>query len=283
MYSLTIEKENGEQLELTNQETSWQIASIDGLAPADAEITTKELANWDGSVFVDSRVQNRSITIEMYLNGEVEDNRIKLYEFFKPSQYIKLYFQTNQRNVYIIGYTEKVSLNHFDKHQVMQITIECPNPFFKSVPEQETELSNTIGGFYFSFAIDSVGIEFTSFEDERIITIFNYGEISTGMKVEFTFNGTVENPAIYNRDTGEYIRLIDTYDKGDEIVIDTTKGSRSATKINELETQNLISVIDINTTWIQLKSGRNNFSLKADSGVDYLVANIYNSTYYQGL
>lgn len=283
MYSLTIEKKNGEQLELTNQETRWQIASIDGIAPADADITTKELANWDGAVYVDSRVQTRTITIEMYLNGEVEDNRITLYSFFKPSQYVKLYFQTQQRNVFIVGYTEKVSLNHFDKHQVMQIGIQCPNPFFRSVPEQEAELSNTIGGFYFPFAIDSVGIEFTSFEEERIITIFNYGEISTGMRVEFTFNGEVTNPAIYNRDTGEYIRLIDTYDKGDEIVIDTTKGSRGAKKINELETQNLVSKIDINTSWIQLKSGRNNFSLKADSGVDYLVANIYNSTYYQGI
>lgn len=283
MYSLIVEKENEERLELTNQETKWQIASIEGLNPSDAEITTKELANWDGSVFVDSRVESRDITIEMYINGDVETNRIELYSFFRPKEYIKLYFKTSARNVYIIGYTEKVELNHFDKHQVMQISIQCPNPFFKSVPENESRLSNTIGGFYFPFAIDNVGIEFTTYEDERIITVINYGEVSTGVRFYITFNGNTTNPAIYNRDTGEYIRLIDTYSRGDEIEIDTTKGNRVVRKLSDLGSTNLIQYLDINTTWIQLASGRNRFSLKADSGVDNIVVEIYNSTYYQGL
>lgn len=283
MYSLIVERENEERLELTNQETKWQIASIEGLNPSDADITTKELANWDGSVFVDSRVESRGITIEMYINGDVETNRIELYSFFRPKEYIKLYFKTSVRNVYIIGYTEKVELNHFDKHQVMQISIQCPNPFFKSVPENESRLSNTIGGFYFPFAIDKVGIEFTTYEGERIITVINYGEVSTGVRFYITFNGNTTNPAIYNRDTGEYIRLIDTYSRGDEIEIDTTKGNRAVRKLSDLGATNLIQYLDINTTWIQLTSGRNRFSLKADSGVDNIVVDIYNSTYYQGL
>ena len=283
MYSLIIEKENGEQLELTNQETRWQIAEMEGLGPANSEITTKELANWDGAVFVDSRVESRSITIELYLNGDVEENRILLYSFFKPSQFIKLYFQTTARNVYINGYTEKVSINHFDKHQIMQIVVDCPSPFFRSVPEQESRLSNTIGGFYFPFAVGKEGIEFTTYESERIVTVFNYGEISTGVRFYLTFNGSTTNPAIYNKKTGEYIRLISSFTKGDEIEIDTTKGGRGVKKINDLETENLISILDVNTTWIQLKSGRNYFSLKADSGVDNVIVDIYNSTYYQGI
>lgn len=283
MYLLIVERENEERLELTNQETKWQIASIEGLNPSDADITTKELANWDGSVFVDSRVESRGITIEMYINGDVETNRIELYSFFRPKEYIKLYFKTSVRNVYIIGYTEKVELNHFDKHQVMQISIQCPNPFFKSVPENESRLSNTIGGFYFPFAIDKVGIEFTTYEGERIITVINYGEVSTGVRFYITFNGNTTNPAIYNRDTGEYIRLIDTYSRGDEIEIDTTKGNRAVRKLSDLGATNLIQYLDINTTWIQLTSGRNRFSLKADSGVDNIIVEIYNSTYYQGL
>lgn len=283
MYSLIVEKENEERLELTNQETKWQIASIEGLNPSDADITTKELANWDGSVFVDSRVESRDITIEMYINGDTETNRIELYSFFRPKEYIKLYFKTSARNVYIIGYTEKVELNHFDKHQIMQISIQCPNPFFKSVPENESRLSNTIGGFYFPFAIDKIGVEFTTYEGERIITVINYGEVSTGVRFFMTFNGNTTNPAIYNRDTGEYIRLIDTYSRGDEIEIDTTKGNRVVKKLSDLGSTNLIQYLDINTTWIQLNSGRNRFSLKADSGVDNIVVEIYNSTYYQGL
>lgn len=283
MYSLIIEKENGEQLELTNNETKWQIVSIDGLNPSDADITTKELANWDGSVFVNGRIEKRSITIEMYLNGDVEENRLFLYSYFKSSKYIKLYFQTDSRNVFIEGYVEKINIDLFEEHQVMQISILCPNPFFQSVPKQEKKLANIIGGFYFPFAIEEEGIEFTTYESERVITIYNYGEISTGMEVVFTFNGTVENPALYNRNTGEYIRLVDTFSRGEEVRINTTRGSRGAYKIDEEAEQNLVSKIDINTTWIQLESGRNYFSLKADSGVDNLIAIIYNSTYYQGI
>lgn len=283
MYSLIVEKQNGEQLELTNNEVNWQIAEIEGLAPSDGDITTKELANWDGSVYVDSRVESRDITIEIYLNNDIENNRLKLYEYFKPSKYVKLYFETNNRSVYINGYTEKISLNHFVKHQVMKVTIQCPNPFFIDTMEYKTELSNTMGGFYFPFSIDSVGIEFTSYEEERKVPVYNYGEISTGARFILTFNGDVTNPTIYNRDTGEYIRLINTFSKGDEVEINTIKGSRTVSKINTEETTNLISILDINTTWIQFESGRSYFSLKADKGVDNLICTIYNSTFYQGL
>ena len=257
MYSLTIEKENGEQLELTNNEINWQIAEIEGLGPSDGEITTKELANWDGAVYVDSRVESRDITIEIYLNNNVEDNRLKLYDYFKPSKYIKLYFETENRKVYIIGYVEKIKLNHFDKHQVMQVSINCPNPYFMTTAEYETKLANSMGGFYFPFSIDSVGIEFTSYENERAVIVYNYGEISTGARFVLTFNGEVVNPAIYNRDTGEYIRLIKTFSKGEEIEINTIRGLRGITKLND--NTNLIKYIDINTTWLQLESGRNYF------------------------
>lgn len=281
MYSLTIEKENGEQLELTNNEINWQIAEIEGLGPSDGEITTKELANWDGAVYVDSRVESRDITIEIYLNNNVEDNRLKLYDYFKPSKYIKLYFETENRKVYIIGYVEKIKLNHFDKHQVMQVSINCPNPYFMTTAEYETKLANSMGGFYFPFSIDSVGIEFTSYENERAVIVYNYGEISTGARFVLTFNGEVVNPAIYNRDTGEYIRLIKTFSKGEEIEINTIRGLRGITKLND--NTNLIKYIDINTTWLQLESGRNYFSLKADTGVNNLVCTIYNNIFYQGI
>ena len=62
------------------------------------------------------------------------------------------------------------------------------------------------------------------------------GEINTGAKFVLTFNGSVKNPAIYNKETGEYIRLISTFTRGDEIEIDTTKGGRGVKKINDLET-----------------------------------------------
>lgn len=281
MYSLTIEKENGEQLELTNNEINWQIAEIEGLGLSDGEITTKELANWDGAVYVDSRVESRDITIEIYLNNNVEGNRLKLYDYFKPSKYIKLYFETENRKVYIIGYVEKIKLNHFDKHQVMQVSINCPNPYFMTTAEYETKLANSMGGFYFPFSIDSVGIEFTSYENERAVIVYNYGEISTGARFVLTFNGEVVNPAIYNRDTGEYIRLIKTFSKGEEIEINTIRGLRGITKLND--NTNLIKYIDINTTWLQLESGRNYFSLKADTGVNNLVCTIYNNIFYQGI
>lgn len=281
MYSLTIEKENGEQLELTNNEIEWQIAEIEGLGPSDGEITTKELANWDGAVYVDSRVESRDITIEIYLNNNVEDNRLKLYDYFKPSKYIKLYFETENRKVYIIGYVEKIKLNHFDKHQVMQVSINCPNPYFMTTAEYETKLANSMGGFYFPFSIDSIGIEFTSYENERAVIVYNYGEISTGARFVLTFNGDVVNPAIYNRDTGRYIRLIKTFSKGEEIEINTIRGLRGITKLND--NTNLIKYIDINTTWLQLESGRNYFSLKADTGVNNLVCTIYNNIFYQGI
>lgn len=283
MLNVKVEKENGENLQITGREEDWQLASVDGLDPSKGKITTKELANWDGSVYSDSRVEERDITLELYVNGTAEEKRDLLFSFFQVSKYIKLYFSAPLRKCYIEGYVESCKIDTFKMHQVMQIGVLCPSPFFVSSYENKQQLSNTLGGFYFPFAIEKEGIEFTSYEEGRRVTVFNYGEISTGAIFDINFLGDCTNPVIYNRETGEYMQINSSFGKGDNVEINTTRGRRTIFKKDgDLQT-NLINYLSTSSTWLQLKPGRSYFSLKADSGVNFINVIILNSTYYQGV
>ena len=283
MLTCKAEIESGEVLQLTGQETLWQLTSVDGLDPAKGKITTKELANWDGSVYTDSRIEERDITLELYINGKSEDNRDKLFSFFKVSKWVKLYFTTDNRDVVIDGYVENAKIDIFKQHQVMQIDILCPSSFFVSRFTQTQQLSNTLGGFYFPFAIEKEGVEFTSYEEGRRVMVFNYGEFTTGVNFEINFTDNCTNPMIYDRETGEYMLIKNSFIKGDVVSIDTTRGKRKVLKKDGDVETNLIGSLDIASTWLQLKPGRTYYSLKAESGVNAINVMIYNNIYYQGL
>lgn len=283
MLTAKVEIESGEVLEITGHEDLWQLTSVDGLDPSKGKITTKDLANWDGSVYTDSRIEERDITLELYINGKSEDNRDKLFSFFKVSKWVKLYLTTDNRDVSIEGYVETAKIDIFKQHQVIQIDILCPSSFFVSRFTQTQQLSNTLGGFYFPFAIEKEGIEFASFEEGKRVMVINYGEFTTGVKFEFNFKDDCTDPMIYDRQSGEYMLISSSFIKGDVLLIDTTRGKRRVIKKDgDLET-NLIGSLDIASTWLQLKPGRTYFSLKATSGVNAINVMIYNNIYYQGL
>lgn len=282
MFTLTVENTKGESLELTDKEQRWQVASIDGLCPPKADINTQEIANWDGSVFNDSRVEERDIELEIYINKDVESNRNYLYNYFLISKQITLYIATETKDVSIVGYVAKVSIDFFKKHQVIQVDITCPSPYFTARISNKWQLSNTMGGFYFPFAIDKVGIEFTSYEENRKINVINYGEIISGAIFIIEFNGDCENPTIYNS-KGEYFKINASYTKGDVLELNTIKGSRTLYKTDEAERINLVKYIDNKSTWLQLEPGINKLGLQATSGVDNIICTVYNSTFYEGL
>lgn len=282
MFSLKVENTKGETLELTNNEARWQIASIDGLCPPKADINTQEIANWDGSVFNDSRVEERDIELEIYLNKDIETDRNFLYNFFLISKQITLYIQTESKDVSIVGYTEKINIDFFKQHQVVKVDITCPSPYFIARISNKWQLSNTLGGFYFPFAIDKVGIEFTSYEENRKINVINYGEITSGALFVFEFNGDCEDPTIYNAD-GTYFKIASSYKKGDILELNTVKGSRTLYKTDGAEPENLVKYIDNKSTWLQLSPGINKLGLQATTGVDNIICTIYNSTFYEGL
>ena len=154
MYTLIVENAYNEQLELTHND-AYVITSIDGLDPPDATINTTKNANSDGSVFNSSYLNDRQIIITMAINSPAEVNRIALYQYFKTKMPLTLHYQNASRNVYINGYVQQMNIGFFDKKQIAQIIIVCPNPYFMDMATQSDVLSDVIDAFEFPFEINA--------------------------------------------------------------------------------------------------------------------------------
>lgn len=154
MFTLKIENIKNNILELTQNESDFQIVNISGLNPSNAQINRSTVAGLDGSRFNSSKLEERNIVITLKLNGDIAQNRIRLYSYFNTKQWCKLYYQNELRNVYIEGWVETVEVDLFTNSETMQISIVCPNPYFKALDEIITDVSKVIEMFTFPFAID---------------------------------------------------------------------------------------------------------------------------------
>lgn len=153
MYTLIAQNKYGDQLELTHN-MAYVIENIEGLDPPDAVINTTRNANADGSIFNSAYVDNRQISITMAINSPAEANRINLYKYFKNKYPVRLYYTNGTRDVYIDGYCKTIQIELFQKKQIAQIIIVCPEPFFTGADDTMVEFSSIQELFEFPFSVE---------------------------------------------------------------------------------------------------------------------------------
>ena len=117
MYTLTVENERGDQLELTHS-NNYTVTNVEGLNPPKATINTAVVASFDGSWFSSSRMAERNLVLTIVIENEIERNRLKLYQYFKPKKPCKLYYKNASRDVSIAGYVETLEVSLFDNRQM---------------------------------------------------------------------------------------------------------------------------------------------------------------------
>jgi hypothetical protein len=282
MFTLAIENAKGNRLRLT-QNPNYTLVSVDGLAPVKANINTAVNANFDGSTFKSSRLQNRNIVIMLAVEGAVETNRIELYKFIKVKQEITVYVTNGTRDVFIKGYVENMQVGIFAEKQMVQISVICPNPYFSNANENHEDFSNIQGLFEFPFDIDENGISFGEIVTDVEVNIQNLGDVPTGMIIEFRAIGAVVDPAIYNTGTGQFMKLITTMSDGDVIQINTNKGEKGVLKISDGTVSNILNVLDPSSTWLELEPVDNIMMFTASVGAINLQCSVYHDFKYEGV
>lgn len=271
MYTLEIENENKEKLVLTQNESNYQVINVEGLTPPEAEITTIKVANLDGERFKSSRLDMRNIVITVKLSGEVEKNRIKLYNFFDTGNLSTIYYSNGSRKVKIEGYCETVEGDLFSESQEVQLSIICPDPYWKGLNKIVYDISQTFGSFQFPFAIDSNGIEFSQYIDGREAVVINRGQGASGMIIKMTAMGdSIANPIIYNVNTGEFFKVNITLNSGDSIEVNTYVGKKSITKTVDGVVTNILNLVGKGSTWFQLNKGYNLYTYHGDANQGHL-------------
>lgn len=267
MYKAQIENSGGESITLTQNEEKWQVVSITGLNPPDAQINITDIAGLDGGKFNSSKLNTRNLVIMLKLNGIVEENRQELYRFFRTKDNCVFYFKNKNRDVSIKGVIETVECDLFSNAELMQISIICPYPYFRAMAEVISIVSNEIAAFKFPFSINvNEPIPISTYVESRITDVVNRSEAETGVLITIDVLEAISTIQIQNTVTGEYISLAYAFQAGDRILIDTNKGQKSIRLIRAGETSNIFSAMRSGSTFFQLAIGSNYFGYLADDG-----------------
>lgn len=276
MFTLKVENTRGAVLELTDNEENYQVTEVSGLNPPNANINTSSYANGDGSSFNSSRIPDREIVITVYINGDIQKNRLALYKNFRNKEWCKIYYKDDLRDVFIEGYVQALEVSSFVQKQVAQISILCPNPYFKDVETIVQSISKIINNFTFPFSInEDEPVEFSTIELEKITNVINDSESETGLIINVLFMGTVNKLEIRNVDNGKNFIIDYEFMKNDKLVINCNRGNKSVILTREAVEYNLIPYVRNGSTFFQLGIGDNNFSFLADDGVDDMLVDIH--------
>ena len=282
MYSLIVENEKGEKLELTNNR-NYDVLDVSGTSPPTAAINTSNIVGIDGARFNSSRVQMRNLVLTLNIHHPIEQNRLILYQFFKVKRWVKIYYKNSHRDVYIEGYVETFENNPWTQLQQPQISIICPQPFWLAVDETLIDFHKSEALFEFPFSIPEAGIEFSTISKSGT-SIVNVGDIETGGIIQFhATTNQILNPVFYNRTMQTYFGVdFDMY-QGDIITVNTMQGQKSVTLLRSGVTTSILSKRKAGSTWVQFEAGENEVAYGSDEGSGNLNCSLTLVRKYEGV
>lgn len=298
--SITVTNYLGEsiKMELTRpEETGFIITKIEGLGPGNATINTADISTTDGATYNSARLPARNIVISIQFlsDSSIEDIRQKTYQYFPIKKKLTLQIETDNRTSEIEGYVESNEPDIFSQEESTDISIICPYPFFYSYSKNTTSFAAIEAGFEFPFSNESLTeplLEFSMIRTTNDRTIVYEGDQEIGVTFRIHADGPAEDITLFNVKQNETMKInTDRLEAltgqgliaGDEIVICTEVGKKSATLIRNGESTNVLNIIDRTSSWFRLTKGSNIFAYQAASGADNIEIEIENRVIYEGV
>ena len=282
MYECKVENHNGEVLNLSTS-SKYTLYKITGLQPPASAVNTSNNATSDGVSVNGVRVDKRNIVLYIALNGDIEESRINLYKYFPLKKTITIFFKHGSRDVYIKGMVELIECDLFAQRQVAQISVICPQPYFKAVNDIVSYFSDVSALFEFPFSISEAGVEFSAITTNVRKSIINAGDVPSGVVIDLYAIGTVVNPVIYDVMKRTHIKLMFTLEVGDHVIINTNHGEKSITLVRAGVSTNIMGYLYPSSSWLTLESGDNVFTYDCDSGNSNLQITFSSSVLYGGV
>ena len=281
-YTLTLENETGQQIDLSRTANRFMFSKIEGLNPPAGTISTSSYAGMDGSYLNNAFIEKRNVVIPFEMRGfNVELRRHELYKVVKPSRSIKIYYSTKNISVYAEGIVETCEMENFEMLTKGQISIVCPDIYWYSGETQIAEYSRITGAFHFIFPDNDEPFPIGKYNTQNIMTIVNDGD-EVGFTLEIS-GGPAKNPTIYNAVTDEYMQILGEIKEGDIITITTKTGNKTVTLEREGVVTNIINLLVSGSTWLTLRPGENKFYVRASEGLSKLKVRLIHRNAYLGV
>lgn len=303
IYKIIATNQKGDSVELDLADP-WAggiaVVGASGLGPSEGTINMVDFATADGALFNSSRIQSREIQLNLqFLSNDIEAVRHKLLRYFRVKHQIILDFVTDTRQSYIVGYVDKNEIDIFSQKEGSNLTIKCPNPFFRL--RDPAKGMNTV-----RFTTATPTFEFV-FEDPQPDsptlmfgamtptgeTVINYeGDADTSTVIDIQFLGPAQGIKLFNTttqskiniDTNEIARIFGSAVKaGDRISISSSVGDKHVKAYRDGKVYNALSALDKDSAWVFLTPGDNMITVRADSGIDNVSAMITFENLYESI
>lgn len=268
--NLDTASETSVTISLRKPETSgYYIKSIDGLGPVKANIITSDSPLKDGSYFNSARGEDRNLVIHLGFlwssNYEIEQLREQTYVFAPYKANVRITVKKeNGSEYYVEGYVESNEPDIFSKDEGCDISIICPDVYWKSSTEYSSIFSTGSGSFEFPFSNESLTSNLIEFGEPSNVgkAIVNYASTQPyGMLIRVLVEGYIDQIRISNPDFNEITVINYDFQPRDTIEINTIQGKKSVNLLRRGNMTNILGAWDRNSDWITLHPGKNRIYL----------------------
>lgn len=284
---IIFENSKGEKLEFSNWTNTFQLDGLEGISGLDNIIYTSKCMAQDGSSYNGSTLNNRNIILQGTILENKNINRARLIKIFNPKLPGKLIFLDDTTNTlkYVDCIVEKApAITSNERRPKFVISLICPIPYFKDYIENKVNIALWKPSLSFPLSpISTKPIVMGYREPNLIVNVYNSGHVTTGMTIVFLATGTLTNPSLFNINTREFFKINKTMVAGEKIIVTTEFGDKKIIDIlNNIET-NILNLIDLDSTFLQLECGDNLFRYDADSNLENLNVTIKYKNNYLGV
>lgn len=303
IYTIIATNAKGDSVEL-DLANPWAggiaVTGASGLGPAEGTINTVNFATSDGALFNSSRIKSRDIELNLkFLGSDIEAVRHKLLRYFRVKHPITLDFITDYRHTHITGHVEKNEIDIFSNSEGADLTIVCPNPFFRlrdpAKGKNSVRFTTSTPSFEFEFQdpnSDSPTLIFGEMTATGETVVVYEGDADASTIVDIQFLGPASGVKLYNTttqtriniDTNEISRLLgSTIRAGDRLSISSGVGDKYVKAYRDGNVYNALSALDKDSDWIFLTPGDNLITVRADTGIDNVSAIISFENLYESI
>lgn len=283
MFTLTAERPDGERLTLTQYGSAYSVTYA-GFGPVAANVATSPRGMSSGDKINSTRRGKRNAVLYVTIEGNVEQNRIRLYNFFTPERTVRLYYKNGTRNVYTEGTVETHECDQFASPVVAQISIICPSPFWLGAEEIIKNISGVVSMFSFPFSLPAAGVEMSSLTGEKYAVLHNDGDEAAGFIATVYARDDIINPVIYNALTNEAIGITGTLEKGSTLTISTVDGNKRIKIANSSGAErNVLYLKRQGSAWLKLAPGDNYIAYAAQEGADAMMVTLRHNELFVGV
>lgn len=231
--------------------SKFVVKSVDGLGPSERTVFISE------KTYQGKTVSNRQVVIllDLYPDwtaGETpSDLRDDMYAMLAPglTDALSLRLMNGEGvQAQVDAVASGCEIVPFSKDPVLQITLDCLSPYFKS-PTSWSYGDANFGGLKTGYVVP------------------NLGNAETGFAQEITFTAGLASWALYKGGAGlaPKFQLDYAFLSGDVLQINTTKYERYVRRVRSGVTLDLLPYLTQDSKWLQLHAGNNTFWTSSQS------------------